>query len=237
AGATNARQAVPAVPAPYTPGTATSVGLCLQCHADGKVPVSLTYSTAKVGTHDALYGFQVSAGSHHATTNTNPAERCSTCHSVTRPIAGVHTASGGIVTTTDFTQQTCTACHAPGGALVQDIDLIHAGFGTVTLGGVGYTYQNLSSPPVPADSKTCLTCHPSGNAATLDHSKWFPITSTDTHALGKSFNVSAASVTLACATCHPDVSNRQDVVCTTCHTSDGTNSAGPAPIDLGPAHS
>src|SRR5205807_4424724 len=88
-GARSAHQSVPDVPAPFTPGTATSVGMCLQCHADGKVPVSLTYSTAKVGTHDALYGFQVSAGSHHATTNTNPSEKCSTCHSVTKPIAGV----------------------------------------------------------------------------------------------------------------------------------------------------
>src|SRR5438270_1214578 len=235
-GAMTAHQSVPDVPAPFTPGTATSVGLCLQCHADGKVPVSLTYSTAKVGTHDALYGFQVSTGSHHATTNTNPSEKCSTCHSVTRPIAGVQTASGGMVTTTDFTQETCTACHSPTGGLSQDVDQIHAAFGTVTVWAVNYTYQNLSTPPLPSDSKPCLNCHPTGNAGTFDHGKWFPITSTDTHALGKSFTVSATAVTLACATCHPDVSNRQDVVCTTCHTSDGTNAAGPNAIDLAPAH-
>jgi hypothetical protein len=237
-GGVSAHASVPDVPPSFAPGTATSVGLCLQCHADGKVPVSLTYSLAKAATHDSRYAFLISAGSRHATTNANPSEKCSTCHSVTKPIAGVTTATGGIITTTDFTQQTCTACHAPApaGALAQNVDLIHAGFGTVTVGGIGYTYRNLSSPPQPADSKICLNCHRDGNAGTFDHARWFPITSTDTHALRKSFTVSGAMVPLACATCHPDVANRQDVMCITCHTSTGGNAAGPNAIDLAPAH-
>ena len=235
-GSTSAHALVPDVPTPFAPGTETSMGLCLQCHADGNVPVSLTYSLAKAATHDSRYAFLISAGSRHATTNTNPSEKCSTCHSVTKPIVGVTTATGGTITTTDFTQQTCTACHAPAGALSQNVDLIHAGFGTVTVGGIGYTYRNLSSPPQPADSKSCLNCHRDGNAGTFDHASWFPITSTDTHALRKTFTVSGATVTLACATCHQDVANRQDVTCTTCHTSTGANAAGPNAIDLAPAH-
>ncbi|TMB22421.1 MAG: hypothetical protein E6J65_14610, partial [Deltaproteobacteria bacterium] len=228
---------MPDVPAPFTPGTATSVGLCLQCHADGKVPVSLTYSTAKVGTHDDLYTFKVSAGAHHATTN--PGETCATCHSVTEAIAGVTKANGDAVATRDFTQQTCTACHAPSGTLGQDVDQIHAALGTVTVGGVGYTYQNLSSPPVPADSKICLHCHPDGSIGNFDHSAWFPIAAADTHALGNSVTVSgsATPVTLACATCHVDSANRANVDCTGCHvqTGNGVPGAG-VPADQTVAH-
>ncbi len=222
---------MPDVPVPFAPGTQTSVGLCLQCHADGKVPVSLTYSLAKAATHDSRYAFLISAGSRHATTNTNPSEKCSTCHSVTKAIG-----TRAPITAIDFKQQTCTACHAPAGLLVQNVDQIHGGFGTVTVGGIGYTYRNLSSPPQPADSKTCLNCHRDGNAGSFDHARWFPITSTDTHALQKSFTVSGATVTLGCATCHQDSARRQDVTCTTCHTSSGANAAGPNAIDLAPAH-
>src|ERR1700730_14981881 len=237
-GGASAHASVPDFPPSFAPGTATSVGLCLQCHADGKVPVSLTYSLAKAATHDSRYAFLISAGSRHATTNTTPREKCSPCHSVTKPIAGVTTATGGIIATADFTKHTCTTGHAPAGALGQNVDQIHAGFGTVTVGGVGYTYRNLSSPPVPADSKTCLNCHRDGNAGTFDHARWFPITSADNHPLGKLFHSSGASdpVTLACATCHQDPANRQDVTCITCHTPTGTNAAGPTPIDLAPAH-
>ena len=232
-----AHDLVPDLPKPFTPGVQTSLGACLQCHADGRVPASLAWSTAKVGTHDALFKFQVSAGSTHATGNTNPTEACATCHAVQKPIAGV-TLPSGAMTTIDFTRQTCTACHASAGQLSQDIDLLHAGLGPTTIGGLVFNYQSLSIPPVPADSKGCLNCHADGAVHGFDHGKWFPVGAADTHALGKTFALagSATPVVLACATCHTNPAVRQEVTCTACHTSAGGNGAGPKPIDLAPAH-
>ncbi|TMB14191.1 MAG: hypothetical protein E6J65_23745, partial [Deltaproteobacteria bacterium] len=136
----------------------------------------------------------------------------------------------------DFGQQWCTACHSPGGTLAQDLDAIHVGVTTPAPG-----YQPLPSVATAAYSKTCLPCHADGrvdlSTAAQNH-VWFPLAGADTHALGRTFILagSAGPVVLQCATCHQDTANRQDVTCTTCHTSTGTNAAGPNAIDLAPAH-
>ncbi|TMB14212.1 MAG: hypothetical protein E6J65_23740, partial [Deltaproteobacteria bacterium] len=194
---------------------------CLLCHADGSVPVSVTWS-AKAPPHDQKYGFEIAPGTVHA------GSKCLSCHAVTSPVAGAGFDAA------DFTQQTCADCHSlkPTGSLDQDIDRAHLGLGELN----GFTYANLSNPPVAADSRRCLDCHPHGRIENFDHGVWFPIGGGDTHALGKSFTASSGTVTLTCAVCHQDPANRENVTCTTCHTPAGTNAAAPKPIDLGPAH-
>ena len=210
---------VPDLAAGFAPGAQTSA-LCLRCHADGSVPVSVSFST-KAARHDTAFSFRVAQGTVHA------GQACLTCHSQTRPTATALVAA-------DFKQQTCTACHAPSGTLAQDCDGIHVGLGVVN----GASYVKLSNPPVSADSKTCLACHAKGQVENFDHTRWFPIAATDTHALGQTFQVSAppGPVTLACSTCHQNAAARQDVTCTVCHTATGTNASRSNPVDLTPAH-
>src|SRR3989440_1805519 len=219
-------------PSPATPQE-TSL-LCLKCHADSNVPASVSYSTiSSKGKHDptnAAIVFDVTTRSPHDTSRVSMP--CLTCHaSAATPFAAVSS-----MAVADFTQQWCTTCHSPSGTLAQDLDAIHVGVTTPAL-----EYQPLQSVATAAYNKTCLPCHADGRVdltiAAQSH-VWFPLSGADTHALGKSFILAGSTgpVVLQCATCHQDTANRQDVVCTTCHTSDGTNAAGPNAIDLAPAH-
>src|SRR5947209_6612144 len=87
----------------------------------------------------------------------------------------------------------------------------------------------------------CHECHANGSThpaiVAQNHANFFPIGATASHALGKTISLaSGASVTVACTTCHQDPVNRASVTCTSCHTADGINAKGPAPVDLSPAH-
>ncbi|MCC6808794.1 MAG: cytochrome c3 family protein [Deltaproteobacteria bacterium] len=80
------------------------------------------------------------------------------------------------------------------------VDATHAGIVT------GYSYSPTS----------CYECHPRGQRASFDHAQRFPIDAASHHAL------------VACASCHPNASDRKAFDCTTCHTDAQTtpNHAG-----------
>ena len=232
--------AVPDLSWPASPAPQATSLVCLRCHADSKVPAQVSYSShSTAGRHspaNAAISFDVTAGAPHDAAAPGRAMACLGCHTsasaTTPPVAGL--------LVTDFTKRTCTACHAPAGSLAQDLDGLHTGVWPQDPAGTpGYTPLPSAAPPA-SFSQTCATCHPNGqiDAAQVvaHHAPFFPVGSGDSHAYGRAVSVGGKSITVTCALCHQDAKVRQDVTCTTCHTSAGTNAAGPSPVDLGPAH-
>lgn len=218
-------------PTPATP-RATSFA-CLECHSDSKVPASVGYSTTSTaGAHSAsnpAIKFGIGAGSVHDTARLGAKMTCAGCH--TQRLADPTVAG---LSTIRFKEETCTSCHSKAGSLAEDLDALHAGLGTVS----GATYATVATPPSASDTRNCLKCHADGAVGAFDHSQWFPINAPGaSHLLGRTVTGSAgATVLTACKTCHIDSTRRENVACTACHSSTGTNAAGPGPVDLRPAH-
>lgn len=125
----------------------------------------------------------------------------------------------------------CNSCHGSGESFTKfDCLGCHAQPPTAALHVTVPSYQWASA--------SCFACHPrgTGGISTAQHASYFPIATTDTHALGATFAASGGSVTEGCTTCHQDPAVRKNVTCTSCHTASGTNAAKPGPIDLAPAH-
>ncbi|MBS2021767.1 MAG: hypothetical protein JST92_05115 [Deltaproteobacteria bacterium] len=229
--------AVPDVTWP-TPADPQGTSLrCLRCHADGAVPASVLVSTHSThGVHapsNANILFDILAGSPHDPANAAKPMACLTCHAST---AVPDSAIPGLVVT-DFTQQTCTACHLSTGTLHQDIAGLHVGVTTPSPGFVPVPAQ-----VTPAYSKTCLVCHATGHVdpvvAAQNHASFFPIGTGSSHAFGKSVVVAGAPQSITCATCHVDPARRENVDCTTCHLQSVNNGTpGPdTPADQETAH-
>lgn len=89
----------------------------------------------------------------------------------------------------EFRQSDCLGCHTQ-----PTTDPPHAGL-------AGYGWEN----------PKCLSCHPVGEGAAIDHKAFFPIAAGDKHAAA------------ACATCHTDPTNRKVVTCTGCHAAAAMN--------------
>ena len=121
----------------------------------------------------------------------------------------------------------CSSCHGGGDSFKQfDCLTCHTAAPTADAhtGVTGFAYA----------SPSCLSCHPRGTSD-FNHVA-FPVAGPDTHALGKQVATAAGAQQIVCASCHQDPASRQSVTCTGCHTSAGANAAGPAPVDLTPAH-
>jgi len=83
----------------------------------------------------------------------------------------------------------CLTCHTQ-----PQCDPIH-------LGMPGYAFQN----------PKCLSCHPDGTKANIDHTLFFPTAAGQTHQ------------NIACVTCHTDPANRKVFDCVSCHTKAKTD--------------
>jgi len=96
----------------------------------------------------------------------------------------------------DFKQQACIACHD------QPVDRVVS------------KHEVLQINAVPADVRSCLGCHPSGEPATNFDHVFFPIAAADVHALGAPAVHLAGSI--ACRSCHTS-GESTTVDCTSCH--------------------
>ncbi len=162
---------------------------CTDCHT-----TDANWMPAKYSQHDVDY-FPIYSGAHQGTWN-----KCADCHS----------------NTSDYTQFTCTSCHAN-----PTTDNQHGGVN-------GYSYN----------SPACLACHPNGNATDVfDHSKTnFPLTGahltvncTQCHTTGY------AGTPTNCSGCHtPDYNQSANpghtvlglpTDCASCHTTAGWSPA------------
>src|SRR5882672_6831994 len=111
----------------------------------------------------------------------------------------------------DFRERACIGCHA------EPIDRVVSRHATIQI------------PVVSADTASCLTCHPSGGAASFNHPS-FPITGTDIHALGApAVHLPGA---ISCTSCHTGAAGPAGIDCTTCHTQAATEPAHVAVSDL-----
>src|SRR5882724_7511222 len=96
----------------------------------------------------------------------------------------------------DFKERACIGCHA------EPIDRVVSRHAAIQIS------------VVPSDTASCLTCHPSGGAASFNH-PLFPITQTDVHALGTpALHLSGA---IACTSCHTGAAGPAGIDCATCH--------------------
>ncbi len=181
---------------------------CLACHANGVLPATSAGAPVTVAGHAAAAGgFLIGTGVHSGAAG----GACLTCHPANRAPS---TTPPHWDYARDFKQTSCVACHVTvGGTAALHDD--QAGLATIhtSVATFASTVASLGL------SAACLSCHADGQGgAPANHEALFPRAAGTKHA------------GLACASCHTNPANRQDLTalaCLTCHQ--GLTGAGAYP--------
>jgi len=160
--------------------TFATTALCLKCHADSTVPVSISTTPPNHVPPVAPHApFLVTGGAPHYQ------KSCLACHVASRTDK---------TWATDFKQpERCIGCHTDPTTSANHLGS-YPGYPGI------YSYTDAA----------CISCHPAGNIGPFDHTQNFPTTATDVHRSGVAActschsnpNTPADVTTIDCIGCH-----------------------------------